>query len=167
MKRVMGLMGVSLLLMASCYAQSVYRETRVDQYDVPEIVLKAFTIAYPNARASGYFKVDADGALAYKIEAKEGSSHRFASYDEQGQLVKIEDLIAATSLPANAQQTIQKEYAEAEVTYAAKFLERDRVSYRANVKKEEKQFTLQFDAEGRLTSAREFKVNMVLHRVQP
>jgi hypothetical protein len=111
--------------------------------------------------------VDQAGALSYKIEVKEGDSHRFTSYDEQGQLVQIEDVIAVTSLPANAQLTIQKEYGEAEVTYAGKFLGRDRVLYRANVKKEEKQFTLQFDSEGRLTSAHELKVNMVFQRLQP
>jgi hypothetical protein len=167
MKSLTGLIGVSLLLAASCYAQSGYRETRIEEPDVPNAVLKAFKMAYPKARARGYFKVDAAGALSYKIETKEGDSHRFASYDEQGQLVQIEDIIVVTNLPANAQLTIQKEYAEAEVTYAAKFLERDRVSYRANVKKDEKQFTLQFDSEGRLTSAHEFKVNMVFQRLQP
>lgn len=165
MKRVMWLIGVSLLLTVSCYAQSVYSETRIGEPDVPDAVLKAFQIAYPQARARGYFKVEADGALSYKIETKDGDSQCFASYDPQGQLVKIEDTIAATGLPANAQLIMQRDYAEAEVTSAAKFLERDRVSYRANVKKEEKQFTLQFDSEGRLTSAREFKVNMVVHRL--
>jgi hypothetical protein len=164
MKSVMGLIGVSLLLTFSCYAQSVTRETRIDQYDVPDVVLKAFEIAYPNARTRSYTKVDANGALSYMIEAKEGDSHRFASYDPQGQLVRIEDVIATTSLPANAQTIIQRDYAEAEVISAAKFLERDRVSYRANVKNEGKLFTLLFDADGGLTSTHEVKVSMVFER---
>ena len=167
MKKVLALMGASLLLAASCYAQTVYSENRIEEPDVPDAVLKAFKMAYPKTRPRGYFKVDAAGALSYKIEAKEGGSQRFASYDEQGQLVQIEDAIAVTSLPANAQLTIQKDYAEGEVTYAAKFLQRDRVSYRANVKKEEKLFALQFDSEGRLTSSHEVKVNMVFRGVQP
>ena len=164
MKRIMGLMGASLLLAVSCYAQSVYRERMVDRYDVPDVVLKAFEAAYPKGWARGYATADQDGTVSYKIEFKEGPSHRYASYDKEGVLVKVEDLIVETDLPANARQSIQEKYPNATISFAEKITQGDRISYRANANKDDKLFTLQFDADGKLTSAHEVKVTNVFTR---
>ena len=165
MKRVIGLIGASLLLMVSCYAQSVYHERVADRYDVPDVVLKAFEAAYPKGWARGYSMVDQDGAVSYKIEFKEGRSHRFASYNKEGKLVKVEDLIVETDLPANARQSIQEKYPNATITFAEKVTQGDQVSYRANAKKDDKLFRLEFDADGKTTLAHEVKVTMVFNRV--
>jgi len=126
--------------------------------------LAVFTAAYPGSVARRYDSVETGDTMFFKIEAQEGSKRRDVTYNNPGDLVKIEDLIATTDLPATAQHVIQTDYAIDEVTYAAKITQGDRVTYQVTVKKSETLFGLAFDSAGKLTSAHEVKVNIVLER---
>jgi hypothetical protein len=165
MKNWNRLMITSLLMAVTCHGQSIFRETVITKAAVPQIVLQAFEAAYPTARPRGYAQVESDGTVYYKIEVRDGAGHRYFSYDQRGGLAKTEEVIAATELPANAQQAVQEKYPSSEITYAEKIVQGDKIGYRANAKKSDKLFTVEFDSEGKVTSAREVKVTMVFRRM--
>ena len=79
-------------------------------------------------------------------------------------ILRVEDLIDETDLPANARQSIQEKFPNATVTFAEKITQGDRISYRATANKDDKLFTVQIDADRKLTSTHEVKVTNVFTR---
>jgi hypothetical protein len=150
-----------LLLATSAFAQMLMRETPIHKADVPNAVLEAFRSAYPKASTRSYTKVEVNGTTFYKIESVDGKDHREVSYTPAGELAKIQELVAESGLPAEAQQAIADKYPNAKVTRAEKIIEGDRVGYRAVLKTSGKLFDLEFDASGKLTHAREVKISLV------
>jgi len=161
------LMIASLLLVAPCFGQSIYKETVISEPSVPNLVLQAFRAAHPIEQARTYLKVETDGALFYKIEVRERAGQHYFSYSPSGELRKTEEVITADELPAILRQSIQEKYPNSVISWAEKTIQDDHVSYRANAKKDDKLFTVESDAEGKLTSAHEVKVNMVFVRMPP
>src|ERR1041385_2918675 len=151
----------SLLLVVTCQGQSFTKETPIAESSVPKTVLQTFKSAYPTAKIRGCRRVEIDGTTFYKIETREGASHRYFSYSPSGELKKTEDVIAADDLPAGAQQSIHEKYADAPITFAAKITQGDQIAYRVNVKSHDKMFKLELDAEGKITAAREVKLTLV------
>ena len=156
------LMSVTLLMTLAVSAQTVTLERPVGKTDVPSPVLKAFKSAYPQASARSYMKVEVNGLTFYRIESLEKNLHRNATYNPDGSVAKLEERIAANELPAVAQQAIQEKYPKAKVARAEKVTQGDRIEYKADVRKGGKSFDLFFDADGKLISAREVKVNIVM-----
>ena len=138
------------------------RETPISKSEVPDVVLKAFESAYPKAKARGYAKVEVDCRPFYKIESVDGITHRNISYNTDGGVTKTEERIAVADLPAEAKQVIQEQYPKAEVTSSEKVTQGDQVEYKVSVRKDGKLFDLQFDVNGKLMSAHEVKVNIVI-----
>ena len=156
------LTAVVLLLATSAFAQQVTRVTPIYEDDVPKPVLVAFKTAYPKAKTRRYTKVEVNGTTTfYNIESVDGKDRREVSYTPAGELAKILEVVAESALPAEAQQAIADKYPNAKVTRAEKILEGDRVGYRASVKTNAREFSLEFDAAGKLTAAREVKINIV------
>ena len=156
------LLSVTLLMTLAVSAQTVTLERPVGKTDVPSPVLKAFKSAYPQASARSYMKVEVNGLTFYRIESLEKNLHRNATYNPDGSVAKLEERIAANELPAVAQQAIQEKYPKAKVARAEKVTQGDRIEYKADVRKGGKSFDLFFDADGKLISAREVKVNIVM-----
>ena len=156
------LMSVTLLMTLAVSAQTVTLERPVGKTDVPSPVLKAFKSAYPQASARSYMKVEVNGLTFYRIESLEKNLHRNATYNPDGSVAKLEERIAANELPAVAQQAIQEKYPKAKVARAEKVTQGDRIEYKADVRKGGKSFDLFFDADGKLISAREVKVDIVM-----
>ena len=160
--KLISLMSVTLLMTLAVSAQTVTLERPVGKTDVPSPVLKAFKSAYPQASARSYMKVEVNGLTFYRIESLEKNLHRNATYNPDGSVAKLEERIAANELPAVAQQAIQEKYPKAKVARAEKVTQGDRIEYKADVRKGGKSFDLFFDADGKLISAREVKVNIVM-----
>ena len=156
------LMSVTLLMTLAVSAQTVTLERPVGKTDVPSPVLKAFKSAYPQASARSYMKVEVNGVPFYRIASLEKDLHRNVTYNPDGSVAKLEERIAANELPAVAQQAIQEKYPKAKVARAEKVTQGDRIEYKADVRKGGKSFDLFFDADGKLISAREVKVNIVM-----
>lgn len=159
------LIAAVLLMAGAGFAQTFTKETKISDYDVPDVVLKAFKSAYPKARARGYAKVEVDGMPFYKIESVDGATHRDISYSPDGSVTKTEERIVAADLPVDAQQAIQEKYPKAEVTTAERVIQGDQVGYKASVRKGEKLFHLEFDAKGKLTAAHEVKINILTRSI--
>lgn len=153
-----------LLMAVAVSAQTFIKETPIPKFDVPDVVLNAFKSAYPHSEARGYTKVEVDGTPFYKIESVEKGTHRDISYGSDGSVAKIEERILAADLPAAAQQAIREKYPDAKISFAEKVSQRDQLGYNANVKQRDKLFHLEFDANGKLTSAREGKINIVINQ---
>jgi hypothetical protein len=95
-----------LLLSTSAFAQ----ESKITEKDVPPAVIASFKSAYPNATVRGYAKEKEKGKLFYEIESKDGATMRDLLYHPDGTVAEIEETIAATDLPAEAQQLIKAKY---------------------------------------------------------
>ena len=153
---------VILLVAIAGFAQSVTREKPIPQDEVPEVILKALKADYPHARARTYTRVEVDGTPFFKIECVDRDIQRNLFYNPDGSLVEIEERITAAALPAESQQAIQEKYPKAQVTNAEKVIQGNQIGYKASVRKGDKLFHLEFDDSGKLTSALEVKVNIVI-----
>ena len=132
------------------------QESKVAEKDVPAAVIAAFKAAYPTATIKGYAKEKAKGRTFYEIESKDGDTGRDVLYNPDGSVAELEETIAASELPAAAQEVIHSKYPGAVVTKAERTTEKtaegDKVGYEVIAKQGKKRITLEFDAEGKLKS---------------
>lgn len=162
--RCLRLIATGLLLTSPAFAQQkVTRYTPIAKSQVPNEVLKAFKTAYPRASVRAYAKVEVDGTPFYKLETVDGDTHRKISYTPDGRVAKLEERITVNELPAGALQATEGKYPEAKITSARRVTEGEQITYEVSVKKGGKEFALEFDAGGKLTSAREVKIKIVTH----
>jgi hypothetical protein len=161
---LIGAIAAVLLMTAATFAQSFTRETPVYESDVPVAVREAFKSAYPQASADQYTKVEVNGVPFYRIESVEASTHRNILYDENGTVSRIAERIVVADLPASAQQVIPEKYPKHKISSAERVTEAGQVTYEVKLKQDEKMFDLQFDAGGKLTAAREMKIEIVVTR---
>lgn len=159
-----GAIATVLLMTAATFAQTFTRETPIYEDDVPVVVREVFKSAYPQASVDRYIKVEVDGVPFYRVESVEASSHRKILYDQNGTVSRIAERIVVADLPAGAQQVIPEKYPQSIISSAERVAKAGQVTYEVNLKQDAKVFHLQFDAEGKLTAAREVKIDIVLTR---
>ncbi len=135
-----------LLICLPAFAQ----EMKLSEKNVPTAVVTAFKSAYPQARIRGYAKEKENGKVFYEVESMDGTTHRDILYHADGTVAEIEERIAATDLPAEAQQAIRQKYPKASITIAEKVTIGDKVGYEVSAKQGKKRISLEFDADGKL-----------------
>ena len=141
------LMVVGLLLATfPAFAQ----ESKIKEQDVPPAVLAAFKAAYPNATIRGLAKEKEKGKTFYEIESKDGATMRDLLYNSDGTVAEIEETIAATDLPAEAQQIIKSKYPRGVVSRAEKVTEGSTIKYEVSIRNGKKRTGLAFNADGKL-----------------
>lgn len=159
------LIAVTLLLTQAISAQTVTRETRIWQDDVPDPVLQAFKSAYPKTAPRSYWKVEVNSVpLFYRIEIGEKGLRRTVTYNPDGSVAKLEERIATNDLPAAAQRIIKENHPQGSVERAEKVTRGGQLEYKAAVKSGGKSFDLVFDADGKLISSHEVKVTIAIDR---
>ena len=130
------------------------QETKVTAKDVPAAVISAFKSAYPTATIKGYAREKEHGKTFYEIESKDGDTGRDILYHSDGSVAEVEETVAASDLPATAQDLIHSKYPGAMVTKAERTTEKtvqgDKISYEVVARQGKKRFTLEFDADGKL-----------------
>ena len=136
------------LLLSSLSASA--QESKVREKDVPQAVIAAFKAAYPNATVRGYAKEKENGKLFYEIESKDGATIRDVLYNPDGTVAEVEETVAPTDLPAEAQQLIQSKYPKAVVTKAEKTTQGDQVEYEVSARRGKQRISLVFGADGKL-----------------
>ena len=145
--RKMPLITIGLLLASlPAFAQ----ESKIREKDVPPAVIAAFKAAYPNATVRGYAKEKEKGKLFYEIESKDGATMRDLLYNPDGTVAEIEETIAATDLPAEAQQLIKSKYPRGVVSRAEKVTEGNTIKYEVSIRNGKRRTGLTFDADGKL-----------------
>ena len=166
MKRNLALAVLALVMGVSAIAQKtgLRLDVAIKREDVPVAVLTAFKSAYPQAKVRAYFREEAEGKLSYKFESMDRNVRRDILYDPDGNVVKIEERIAATDLPAEAQQAIHEKYPKAVVTTADKVTRGDQIAFVALVNHDKKRTRLEFDRNGKLTTASEVIIEVGIGR---
>jgi hypothetical protein len=130
------------------------QESKVAAKDVPAAVIAAFKSSYPTATIKGYAREKEHGKTFYEIESKDGDTGRDILYHPDGSVAEVEETIAATDLPAAAQELIHSKYPGYVVSKAEKTTEKtaqgDKVGYEVIAKHGTKRVSLEFDGDGKL-----------------
>jgi len=141
------LIAVSLMLIG---AAATAQESKVKEKDVPPAVIAAFKAAYPNATIRGLAKEKENGKLFYEIESKDGTTLRDLLYNPDGTVAEIEETVAASDLPAAAQQAIQDKYPKAVVSRAEKVTQGEKIEYEVAARRGKQKISFTFDVGGKL-----------------
>ena len=136
------------ILMMSLSASA--QEAKIREKDVPPAVIAAFKSAYPNATVKGYAKEKENGKVFYEIESKDGTTMRDLLYNADGTVAEIEETVAATDLPAAAQETFRTKYPKAVVTRAERVTKGSEVKYEVSARQGKRRIGLSFDETGKL-----------------
>jgi hypothetical protein len=129
---------------------AVAQEKKITAKDMPAAVIAAFKNSYPNATIRGYAQEKEHGKVFYEIESREGTVSRDVLYNADGSVAEIEESIAATDLPANAQQAIKQKYPSAVIRLAEKTTAGDKVGYEVSLRQGQKRMSMEFDASGKV-----------------
>lgn len=126
------------------------QEKKITAKQVPAAVIAAFKTAYPNATIRGYAQEKENGKLFYEIESVEGTTHRDVLYNADGTVAEIEESIAATDLPAAAQEAFRQKYPKAVISLAEKTTAGDKVTYEVAARQGRKRISMEFDTAGKV-----------------
>lgn len=134
------------LLGVSAFAQ----EKKITVSQVPAAVTAAFKSSYPKATIRGYAEEKEDGKVLYEIESLDGATQRKVLYNADGTVAEIEESIAATDLPADAQQAIKQKYPRAVIMLVEKTFVGDTVGYEVSLRNGRQRIGMQFDSSGKV-----------------
>jgi hypothetical protein len=129
---------------------AVAQEKKITAKDVPAAVITAFKNSYPNANIRGYAREKEHGKVFYEIESREGTMSRDVLYNADGTVAEIEESMAATDLPADAQQAIKQKYPKAVIRLAEKTTAGDKITYEVSLRQGKKRMSMEFDASGKV-----------------
>jgi uncharacterized membrane protein YkoI len=129
---------------------AVAQEKKITAKDVPAAVITAFKNSYPNATIRGYAREKEEGKVFYEIESREGVMSRDVLYHADGTVAEIEESMAATDLPADAQQAIKQKYPKAVIRLAEKTTAGDKITYEVSLRQGKKRMSMEFDASGKV-----------------
>jgi Putative beta-lactamase-inhibitor-like, PepSY-like len=142
---ILATIAVSLLSLAA-----VAQEKKITARAVPAAVIQAFKTAYPNATIRGYAREKEDGKVFYEIESREGDMSRDVLYNPDGTVAELEESVAVTDLPAEAQETLHTKYPKAAIAKAERTTAGDKVTYEVHLKQGRKLFAVEFDSSGQV-----------------
>ena len=128
------------------------QEKKITAKQVPAAVITAFKNSYPNATIRGYAQEKENGKVFYEIESREGTTQRDVLYNPDGTVAEIEESIAATDLPAAAQEAIKQKYPKAVIVLAEKTTAGDTVGYEVSLRQGRKRLGMEFDSSGKVKS---------------
>ena len=128
------------------------QEKKITAKQVPAAVIAAFKNSYPNATIRGYAQEKENGKVFYEIESFDGTTHRDVLYNADGTVAEIEESIAATDLPAAAQEAIKQKYPKAVIVLAEKTTAGDTVGYEVSLRQGRRRLGMEFDSSGKVKS---------------
>ena len=126
------------------------QEKKITAKQVPAAVIAAFKSSYPSATIRGYAEEKEDGKTFYEVESLEGTMHRDVLYNPDGTVAEVEESIAASDLPADAQQAIKQKYPRAVITLAEKTTVGDTIGYEVSLRNGRKRIAMEFDSSGKV-----------------
>ena len=133
------------------HAEEGTKTTPIPRKAVPSVVLRAYAKAYPQAKASGYARVERDGETRYDIKStQKGKTRSLYYYYDAGRVVKVAEVIAPTILPLAVRRAIQKTYPAGRATKAEKVIQGSTVTYEAWVRNGTKTVEMALTPVGRI-----------------
>lgn len=147
-----GLRRCSLIAMAFVLpgVSALAQEKKITANQVPAAVIAAFKSSYPKATIRGYAEEKEDGKVLYEIESLDGSTQRDVLYNTDGTVAEVEESIAATDLPAEAQQAIKQKYPRAVIMLVEKTTVGDTVGYEVSLRNGRQRIAMEFDSSGKV-----------------
>jgi uncharacterized membrane protein YkoI len=142
---ILATIAVSLLSLTA-----VAQEKKITARAVPAAVIQAFKTAYPNATIRGYAREKEDGKVFYEIESREGNMTRDVLYNPDGTVAELEESIAVTDLPAEAQNTLHTNYPKAVIGIAERKTVGETITYEVHLKQGRKRIEVEFDSSGQV-----------------
>lgn len=118
--------------------------------DVPSVILNNFQNAFPNACDIEWEKK----GEKYKVEFEIGhrNEDRSAWYDNEGQLLKLQQEISKKDLPEVISDNINKDYRWYIITDAERVTEGEEITYRVEVRSLTKEWEILYSQSGRVIS---------------
>ena len=144
-----GLIAMAVSLLA---VSALAQEKKITAQQVPAAVIAAFKNSYPNATIRGYAQEKENGKMFYEIESREGTTQRDILYNPDGTVAEVEESIAASDLPPEAQQAIKQKYPRAVIVLAEKTTAGDTVGYEVSLRQGRKRIGMEFDSSGKVKS---------------
>jgi hypothetical protein len=111
--------------------------------------MTAFKKTYPNATVKACAKESDDDRTLYEIESLDAAVNRGVVYDQDGEVVVIEEPMDAGALPDAVQKALRQKAPKGEITLAKKLSGDDGVSYELEITTAGKTEELVFDSAGK------------------
>jgi hypothetical protein len=143
------IVAIALLVGASIVAHAE-EPIKVAKKDVPEVVLSAFSKAYPKGIVKTYSREMRDGKICYEIESKDGNIKRDIIYAINGDVMEIEEALKPNELPQVVMATITKAHPKGKIIAAERLTRGDIVQYESTIKDGGKKIDLVFSDAGEL-----------------
>jgi uncharacterized membrane protein YkoI len=139
-------------LLAFSLGVSADKEKKLTEQQVPKNVQEAFQKLTPDAKDVKYKEEVTDGKAFFEIEFKQKSKELEALYSAEGLLIKKEEEIKITELPALIIQVIGKHYPKALLKEAEKILKPDEAvgGYEVEIEDGKKEVKLELDNSGKV-----------------
>ena len=129
-----------------------HKDKKLDKKDVPSAAISSFEKAYPNAEAVEYVRENEDGKIEYEIRSGKKDSRLEVAYDEKGNLIKTEEIIATDALPEEVKQSLQGNYPKQEIKGAEKVTTAEEIQYEVTLDNGSKRHEIIFDQQGKVVS---------------
>ncbi len=146
-----------IIMIASMWSLSLFAqgEKKIERKDVPSAVTAAFAKAYPKATIRGYSAEKEGGKLFYEVESVEGKMSRDVLFSPNGSVVEVEESIAPTALPKDAQNMLREKHPKATIRKAERVTRGKTVEYEVSVMEGKKKLSFVFDSTGKLRPHKE------------
>jgi hypothetical protein len=135
-------------------APAAAKEKKESKPKVPEVVLNAFTKAYPNAEITGSGKAKRDHETLFAIQGNDSGVVRDYLYEGDGTLVEIDQKIPPTSLPLAVLQGITAAHPRGETVKATKIIRGDITEFRLELKEDSDFYALTVASNGKITKSK-------------
>ena len=122
----------SSILGALLFTTALICETKLKIEDLPPAVQKTVKEQTQNAKLVGLSKEKEGGKTVYELETLLNGKSRDFMIDGAGAILTVEDEVALESIPAAAQQAIQKKVAGGTITKVETLTKGSEVSYEAS-----------------------------------
>jgi uncharacterized membrane protein YkoI len=149
----MGMRLLSLVLTVGVaspvFAQDDRTETKVRRQDLPVAVQRAIEGQSQGARLRGFTKEVDAGRTLYEAEMVVAGRTRDVTFDEQGNVVSVEEETTLAAIPAAAREALQKAAAGGRITLVERLEQGGTTSYEAHLEVKGKALEIKVDPNGK------------------
>jgi uncharacterized membrane protein YkoI len=139
MKKAVLVCGMLLAVMC-CFAQ------KIRENEVPSLVMNTFKQRFPKATDIGWKQ---SGSL-YEASFEVGSAEYEVWIDQSGKLIKLEQEIRESQLPAAVSAAISKEFSGYRTDDIERIEESGTITYKMELKKGAEEWKVRFDQSGKI-----------------
>jgi hypothetical protein len=130
-------------------AENESGKKKIGSNEVPPVVLSAFKKSYPHARIAKISEETEEDTELFEIESKDNQVERKLLYTAEGELIKTEEAILKTDVPAAITKTVNAAYPECTITSAEKITRGNDVHYEIIIVKSKHTYDLFLSGDGK------------------